>query len=281
MDARQRAKISDEDKTRIVAAFERGDDCMQLAEQLGIKRSTAYAIIRRSHQPPPAGTWGGSRHKKVDEEMEAALTDIVGDHPTFTLDQIKRELRLRQPTKPTISRTTLVKALTGRLITMKKLEDAPLERNRDETKEGRRRFADWLMNDGINRQELIFIDEAGINLYCARTRGRARRGERAVRVVNGRRGGNLTLCLCISNTRGLVLHELMEGGMTADKFVNIVNNVATSCADDCAIIFDNAPAHGRAASGRAETGDQQLIRPLPPYSPMLNIVEQAISTFKV
>ena len=91
----------------------------------------------------------------------------------------------------------------------------------------------------------------------------------------------MTLCPCISNTRGLVLHELLEGGITATKFLEIVNSIATSCADDCAIIFYNAPAHGRAAYGTAEIGNRQLIKPLSPYSSMLNIVELAINTFKV
>lgn len=55
----------------------------------------------------------------------------------------------------------------------------------------------------------------------------------------------------------LFFHDLMEGGMTADKLLNIINNVAISCADDGATIYDNTPAQGRTVSGAAQSEDQQ------------------------
>ena len=52
-------------------------------------------------------------------------------------------------------------------------------------------------------------------------------------------------------------------------------------APNSAFMYDNAPAHRRA---NGPNGPQILplqdLRPLPPYSPMLNIVENAISVFK-
>ena len=47
---------------------------------------------------------------------------------------------------------------------MKKLEDAPAERNSDATKEQRFEYCQWLMGN-IQRFDLIFVDEAGINLW--------------------------------------------------------------------------------------------------------------------
>ena len=79
-------------------------------------------------------------------------------------------------------------------------------------------FAEWLLNDGIQRSELIFIDEAGVNLFCSLTRGRVMRGNRAVRVVNAQRGRNLTIRFAVSSIRGLVHHEILEGGMTNLRF---------------------------------------------------------------
>ena len=46
--AGRRAVIGDEDKNRIYAAFNRGEDYLHFAEQLEIKRQTAYAIVRRA-----------------------------------------------------------------------------------------------------------------------------------------------------------------------------------------------------------------------------------------
>ena len=51
------------------------------------------------------------------------------------------------------------------------MEDAPQERNSQATKELRRDYAQWLLREGV-AHELIFIDEAGVNLHTKRTRGK-------------------------------------------------------------------------------------------------------------
>ena len=274
-----RQRISNGDKDRLIQAHQRGEDYVELARQLEIKRSTAYSIVRRSTEPPRPNTWGGRRRTKMDHEMRTTLQEIVEEHPSYTVDQINHELRLRLPDKPHIQRTTLNTALIGQLLVLKKLEDSPAERNTNETKTRRRDFANWLLNDGIQRQELVYIDEADINLYCSRTRSRAPVGQRAVRVVNGRRGRNLTICFAVSNTRGLLHHHLMEGGMTCELFRAFLQAVSAVAYEDAAFIFDNASAHRRAPTEEV-LRDAQVIKMLPPYSPMLNIVENAISTFK-
>ena len=218
----------------------RGEDYVDLARQLGIKSSTAYSIIRRSMEAPRRNSWGGRRSAKLDDEMRRTLRDIVEEHPAFTVDQINYELRIRLPQKPQIQRTTVNSALIGQLLFLKKLEDAPAERNTERTKELRRDFANWLLNDGIQRNELVYVDETGINLYCARTRGRAPAGQRAVRVVNGRRGRNITLCLAVSNTRGLVHHQMLKGEIDAETFQLFISHVSSLIAEDAAYIFDNA-----------------------------------------
>lgn len=281
MEPRQRARIRDEDKERLVAAFERGEDYLALAMQLNINVRTAYTIVRRHRGGIATNSWGGFRRRKMDAEMIAVAVEIVEEHSAMTLNQISHELHLRLPNKPVVGRSTISKGLKSQLIVMKKLEAAPVQRNTTGTKEMRRQFAEWLMNDGVNRDELIFVDETGFHLHCVRTRGRAHKGERAVRIVNGRRGGNFTLCLAISNTRGLIFHTLSDRGMTAGKFVEFLEAVSTRSTADCVILFDNAAAHRRALTNEGpHLQPQQAVKALPPYSPMLNIVENAISTFK-
>ena len=125
---------------------------------------------------------GGKRTEKVTAETQKTVLDIVHEHRDFTLVAINRELRARLPGAPHVSTSTISNILQGQLITMKKLEDAPAERDSDATKEQRFEYCQWLM-ENIQRFDLIFVDEDGINLWLKRTRGRARRGERAARVV--------------------------------------------------------------------------------------------------
>lgn len=279
-----RARITVADKRRLVDAHERGDDYVDLARQLGIRRGTAWAIVRRADQRDGivALPRGGRRRAVVDEEIRAALVAIVEEHPTYTLLQLNAELRLRLPHKRQISTTSVARCLTNSLIVMKKIEDSPAERNSEATKTARRNYAAWLMHVQAET-ELVFIDEAGINLWVRRTRGRAPRGQRAIRVVNGRRGQNLTIVFAISNRRGLLRHNLFEGGMKSERFIQFLETVsAANPQHRLTMIFDNAPAHRRALGdqGPRFADRPHNLRNLPPYSPFLNLVEQAISTFK-
>jgi len=276
------SKICEADKTRLYESYKNGDDYLDLARWLGIKRTTAYHIIRRAQQNDGAVTLprGGKRNGKVTDEMKHVLRDIVNEHPDYTLAMLNNEMRTRLPDARHVSTTTVSTALQGELITMKKLEDAPAERNSDATKATRHQYAGWLM-ENIQRYEFVFVDEAGINLWTKRTRGRARRGQRAVRVVQGRRGPNLTMTFAVSAESGLVHHELQEGGMTAERFNIFLNNVANryhNVPHELCFVFDNARAHGRALNANLPLGCE--VQYLPPYSPFLNICENAFSIWK-
>ena len=108
---------------------------------------------------------------------------------------------------------------------MKKLKDVPQWRNAINVKNGRLDFAQWKKQDGV-QMEMIFIDEAGINLWCKRTRGRAKQRERAVRVVGDVRGQNLTMTFAVSATNGIVHYDLFQGGMYGHRFCRFLEDAA-------------------------------------------------------
>ena len=183
------SKINIDDKRRIYESYVRGEDYIDAARLLNVKRTTAYNIVKRAEQNHGEikRPRGGHRHAKVTDAMRDVVRAVVEDRPDSGI-------------------------LDGFLITTKKLEDAPAERNWDRSKQ-RHALATWLMHE-VQETEFIFIDEAGINIWTKRTRGRAVRGRRAVRVVQGRRGPNLTMTFAVSNVGSLIYHELTEGGMT-------------------------------------------------------------------
>ena len=252
---------------------------------MGIKRRTAYAIVRRAEGRGGVVELprGGRRHIKVDDDMRRELEMIVNENPAFTLAQINTALRQRLSQKPHISRTVLADTLQAALLVIEKLEDCPAERNSEATKLQRKEYAEWILQHGV-RRELIFIGEAGVNLYTERTRGRAPVGQRAVRTVNGRRGPNFTMLLAVSNQRGLIHHSYFQGGMTdGPRFVNEIVAISAAAGDDrpISLIMDNASSHNlvfRTPDLNLPPG--QELRRLPPYSPMLSLVENAISAFK-
>jgi hypothetical protein len=144
-------RITEDTKTRIIEAFEQEEDYIEVARLLHV------------------------RHIKVDDDMRDCLIDIIERNPAFTLEQINNELQNILPNKPHISLPTVAKILDGQLIRMKKLEDAPSDRNSNATKTSRRDYAQWYMQNAMNAN-VIFIDECGFNLHTRRMRGRARIG---------------------------------------------------------------------------------------------------------
>ncbi|GFS03222.1 hypothetical protein ElyMa_006464500 [Elysia marginata] len=79
----------------------------------------------------------------MSEEMLETVFAIVSDHPDYTLIMINQELRVRLPDAPHVTSSTISNLLKGQWTTiiMKKLEDAPVERNAVRTTTQRRDFA--------------------------------------------------------------------------------------------------------------------------------------------
>ena len=91
-------------------------------------------------------------------------------------------------------------------------------------------------------------------------------------------GRNITICLAISPVFGLIYHKIQSGGMTGALFNEFLENTNEHLDEHETryLIFDGAPAHRRAAPPAENT----QVKVLPPYSPFLNPVEQAISCLK-
>ena len=86
-------------KNRIIAAHVRGEDYVEVARILGVKRGTAYSIVARNQAnggaPPRPRV--GARNIRLDAEMQLK---IVERHPEFTLAQVNYQLQTDLPLKP-------------------------------------------------------------------------------------------------------------------------------------------------------------------------------------
>ena len=79
-------------------------------------------------------------------------------------------------------------------------------------------------------------------------------------------------------TNGLVFHSTFLGGMTGQRFSDFLTQARLNLDPNEHVIFiyDGAPAHNNPAI----PGPNSELKKLPPYSPFLSIVEQAISALK-
>ena len=74
-----------------------------------------------------------------------------------------------------------------------------------------------------------------------------------------------------------------SGGMTKARFHTFLESIAAGNGTPLCFVFDNASSHRSAALESANGGPnlgQHRVVFLPPYSPFLNLVENAISAFK-
>ena len=77
--------------------------------------------------------------------------------------------------------------------------------------------------------------------------GRAPRGQRCLRVVGARTSPNFTLAIAVSNSRGLVHSETVEGGFNSERFNLFLRDASQAAGIERAtFVFDNAPSRRRA-----------------------------------
>ena len=278
--AERRRRIAQEDRKRIVRAFEEPEqDYLVVADTLGVNRSTARGIVARfiRENRVDERPRGGRNNVKVNEEMRQCLEAILEENPMLTLEAINRKLREELPDRPHVHVRTVAKHLDGMLYTLKLAHRVPADRNRADVIQRRNEYAHWFLEEA-NLNHTVFIDECGFNIWTSRSQGRSRQGDRAYRQVCGQKGRNITICLAISPVFGLIYHKIQSGGMTGALFNELLENTNEHLDEHAThyLIFDGAPAHRRAAPPAENTH----VKVLPPYTPFLNPVEQAISCLK-
>lgn len=279
-------KVSNQDRNRIIEAFENDAlDYIQVAVTLNIKRQTARSIVsvylnqnRRDALPR-----GGPHHSKVDQDMRDACELILEENPLLTLNQINGDLRRRLPNKPVISISTLARTLDGMLFTIKLAEDVPVDRNADRVLQQRLEYGQWFLRRGVIGH-CVYIDECGYNIWTRRSYGRAARGQPVRRVVNNQRGNNCNVTFAVSNEVGLVHHNIRMNTTTRESFEQFLQETCNAAAimfpqeESVFFIYDNARPHVNAQLPQGFP--TYVIKRLPPYSPFLNPVEMAHSSFK-
>ena len=138
-----------------------------------VKKDTVYRIcsFRQSTTKPR----GGSKGRKINRETLSYLIKLIESRAEdITLHEMKDALI--QEKGLTVSVATIARCLEGSLITLKKMELVPMNRNSEENKISRRQHASWLQTQYELGAQFCYIDECGFGIYTARSQGRSVRG---------------------------------------------------------------------------------------------------------
>ena len=272
------AKTSEVDRQRIIAAYNENNDFLDLAFRLGIKKFTAYSIIRNYEKTgrKEAKKRGGPNNVKVNEDVKKLLLSFIELNCCVTLKEMQIKLKNQNPPIE-ISITTISNILNGSFYTIKKVHDMTINRNRDDIKEARSAYAAWLLNEGSAPELLkVYIDEFGCNLWLKRTFGRSLKGTPAIRKVCGQRGRNLTSIVAICHD-GLLHHNSFYGSLTQDLCQDFINELTALLGNTMfVVIMDNCRSHLNMES----LLEQHKIKFLPAYSPFLNPIENCFNEIK-
>ena len=128
--------------------------------------------------------------------------------------------------------------------------------------------------------DLVFLDEFGSNTKMQRTHGRAAPGERVVaRVPHGHYKSISTIAALSAD--GVVASGSFDGGTTAARFVDFVRDeLCPALRKGQVVVLDNLAAHNdRRVDELVRRAGCEVMR-LPPYSPDLNPIENAIAKVK-
>lgn len=94
------------------------------------------------------------------------------------------------------------------------------EQDTPRVQELRHDYRRWL--DKIDVRNLVFVDEARINLSMSRLFARAVDGERAVGSISGSKGGNVSLIGAL-NLDGLIASMTVPGSTNTEVFITLLN----------------------------------------------------------
>ena len=118
------------------------------------------------------------------------------------------------------------------------------EQDTPRVQELRHDYRRWL--DKIDVQNLVFVDEAGLNLSMSRLFARAVDGERAVGSIPGSKGGNVSLIGAL-NLNGLVAAMTVPVRTNTEVFLTYVTQVLVpQLWKGAIVVMDNRGCSSRA-----------------------------------
>ena len=138
----------------------------------------------------------------------------------------------------------------------------------------------WDLIRDVAPENLVFIDETGINLTMVRTYARAIEGQRAYGERPYHHRENITLIGAIS-LAGWVGAMIIDGGTNGDIFKFFLENILLpNLWEGACVVMDNLPAHKvNGVRTIIEERGAHLIY-LSPYSPDFNPIENSWSKVK-
>ena len=152
------------------------------------------------------------------------------------------------------------------------------EQEREDIKQKRLDYRKWL--DLVDINNLVFVDESGVNLGMTRLYGRGKVGERVVSNAPRNKGKNTSILGALS-LDGLIASMTVIGSTNKNVFETYIEQILVpQLWPGAVVLMDNLSVHkGSRIQELISSRNAKLIF-LPAYSPDLSPIELCWSKFK-
>lgn len=251
----------------------------QLAKRFRVALSFVEKMLKQQREtgdlaPKPHG--GGPKPKLNAAQLSLVRALVEADNDA-TLEELCGQLK--EQTTITISRSTMSRILQQMGLTRKKKTLHATEKDSPRVQQERVDY--WQQLRDIDPQDLVFIDEAGVNLAMTRVYARSPRGERAIGDRPQRRGQNISIIDALT-LNGSIAPTTVLGAMDGFTFeAYLIRRVVPHLWPGACLILDNSSIHRESEELKQaiEAIGARLIY-LPAYSPDFSPIEPFWSKVK-
>lgn len=226
-----------------------------------------------------------TRRTKLNAEQQTAVARYAREHPdaelTALVDWTATQFDIHTCT------ATICRILQRQGDAYNVSTTEPERRNDTGTKRIRKQYIEeflWI-STGTGKR-LFYVDEFSINASLRKRRGWARKGTRPRYTAPVVRGCRVSVIACVEENLGLVYYEIHRDTVDGDTFRKFVERLIRAIDDELdtdegVLVLDNSSVH-RSDDLEELTGEHENLnfQFLPPYSPMLNPIENMFSVWK-
>lgn len=248
----------------------------QLAKRFRISLSSVTRILKQYRQtgdlnPKPRP----GRSPTLNSEHLQLLEDLVNAQSDITLGELCQALF--EQTEISVSEPTMCRVMQRLNLTRKKKALHPPDKESERVQRLRCQYWEHLRD--VRAEDLIFIDESGVNLGLIRLFAWAIKGKRAY-AKKPKRGKHVSIAAALSLT-GVVAFAVIFGafdGLTFEAFIQ--TRLVPKLWPGACVVMDNCSIHKEEEiRPMIEAVGARLVY-LPPYSPDFSPIENFWSKVK-
>lgn len=267
-------------RKKIVDTYLQGDTSQRkVAKRFGVALSFVEKLLKqwRDTEDLSPKPHGGGAKPKLNAAQLALVSTLVEADNDATLEELCGQLK--EKTSITISRSTMGRMVQQLNLTRKKKTLHATEKDTPRVQKARVEY--WQSIRDVDPENLVFIDESGVNLAMIRLYARSPRGERAIGDRPQRRGQNVSLVDALTLHGPIAVTTVLGpmNGLTFEAY--LIRRVVPNLWPGACLVLDNSSTHkeNEEIKSALDAVGARLVY-LSPYSPDFSPIEPFWSKVK-